>query len=145
MKIAIGNDHCGVQIKEQIINHFKNFDFINVGTDDEVSVDYPIYAFKVGELVSNHQADVGILICKTGIGMSIACNKVKNIRCAKVDNVLEASLTRAHNDANVLALSAVMDFDKIIEIIDTFLNEPFSNDERHKRRVDMISRYENDC
>ena len=144
MVVAIGNDHRGLKLKNEIINHFKNITFINVGTNDELPADHPIYAFKVGEMVTSKQAQFGILICGTGIGMSIACNKVKNIRCAKVDTCEEAKLTREHNDANVLALSSKLPIEEVFKIVDTFLNTETLTDEKYLKRRNMIERYEHD-
>ena len=131
MKIAIGNDHRGLDTKKQIMEYFKDIEFINVGTDSYESADHPIYAFKVGEMVASKQADLGILICGTGIGMSIACNKVKNIRCAKVSNASESVLARQHNDANVLALSSKTDKHEVIEIVKSFLTTKTLEDNKY--------------
>ena len=106
----------------------------------DTSVDYPDYAFKLGESIASRGIKLGIVICKTGIGMSIACNKVRGVRCAKVDNVEEATLTRLHNDSNVLAISALNP--NALEIVKTFLETKFSNEERHIRRIQKISEYE---
>ncbi len=107
MTIGIANDHQGTKIKHEIVNFLKqnNYDVINYGTDEEESVNYPTYAFKLCEDI-NKKTDFGILICKTGIGMSMAANKVHNIRCAKVSTIEEAKLTREHNNANVIALAS---------------------------------------
>ena len=142
--IGIGSDHAGLEVKTLLIEYIKELGYqINdYGTYVNESVDYPDFAFKVGEAVSNKGIDKGILICKTGIGMSIACNKVEGIRCAKVDSVEEAKLTREHNDANVIAISAMKDIEEIKKIVYTFLTTEFSNDERHIRRVNKITEYE---
>lgn len=142
--IGIGSDHGGFGLKEELIKYFKenNIPFLDYGTVNEESVDYPKYAFKVGEAVINNQIKYGILICTTGIGMSIACNKIKGIRCAKVDNVNEAYLTRFHNNSNILALSASHSLEETIEIVKTFLETEFSNEERHINRINMIHKYE---
>ena len=143
MKIGIGNDHRGYELKKQIIEYLESlgYDVINYGSDSEESVDYPIYAFKVGEAIKNKEIDRGILICRTGIGMSIACNKVKGVRCAKVDNVEEAALTRIDNDSNVIAISYVKNITEIKEILKTFLEIKFSEEERHVRRIKLIDTY----
>ena len=142
--IGIGSDHAGLEVKTLLIEYIKELGYqINdYGTYVNESVDYPDFAFKVGEAVSNKGIDKGILICKTGIGMSIACNKVVGIRCAKVDSVEDAKLTREHNDANVIAISAMKDIEEIKKIVYTFLTSEFSNDERHIRRVNKIAEYE---
>lgn len=142
MRIGIASDHAGYEVKERIIAELE-YDFKDYGTNSLESVDYPDFAYKLGKDINN-EIDLGILICKTGIGMSIACNKIKGIRCAKVDNENEARLTREHNDANVIAISADKDLKEIKNIIEIFLNTPFSNDERHIRRVNKIKEIENE-
>ena len=139
--ILIGNDHAGYDVKKEIIEFLKekNYDVKDYGCDNTDSVDFPDYAFKVCESLTEN--DKAILICTTGIGMSIAANKVKGIRCAKVDNVDEARLTRMHNDSNVLAISALKDINEIKKIVLTFLETPFSNEERHIRRISKINEY----
>ena len=140
MKIGIGNDHHGVQLKQEIMSYLNQlgYDVINFGTNSTENVDYTKYAFQVGEAIKKHQIDYGILICGSGIGMSIACNKVKDVRCAKVDNIKEAELTRLHNDSNVIALNSENNNAK--EIVKVFLETPFSNEERHINRINMISK-----
>jgi ribose 5-phosphate isomerase B len=145
MKLAIGNDHRGYVLKEQILLSLKDeYEFIDVGCDTEDAVDYPIYAKKVCEKVNNKEVDFGILICGTGIGMSIAANKIKNIRCAKVTNVEEAYLTRIDNDANVIALSYKQPKEEVIEILKCFIGTNTSMEERHVRRRKMLEELEND-
>ena len=138
--IGIASDHGGYKLKEKILNELSNYNIKDYGTFDEESVDYPDFAFKVAEEIKNNNLEKGILICTTGIGMSIAANKVKGIRCAKVDTIKQAQLTRLHNDANMLALNA--DNENAIEIVKVFLNTAFSNEERHIRRIKKISDYE---
>lgn len=140
--IGIASDHAGYELKEKIKQflHEMNYQVIDYGTMVNTSVDYPDYAFKVGESIASKGIQLGILVCKTGIGMSIACNKVRGVRCAKVDNVEEATLTRLHNDSNVLAISALNP--NALEIVKTFLETKFSNEERHIRRIQKISEYE---
>ena len=142
MKIGIASDHRGVILKEKIKNYLDDkYKIIDFGTNSIESVDYPKYAFKIGESIKDNKIDFGILICGTGIGMSIACNKVKKVRCAKVDNKEEAYLARSHNNANVIALSENVTNYK--EIIDTFLTTDSSKEEKHQRRVAMIDNYGN--
>ena len=142
MKIGIASDHRGVILKEKIKNYLnEKYKIIDYGTNSIESVNYPQYAFKVGESIRDNKIDLGILICGTGIGMSIACNKVKKVRCAKVDNKEEAYLARSHNNANVIALSENTSNYK--EIIDTFLTTEASKEEKHQRRVEMIDNYDN--
>ena len=143
MKIGIGNDHRGFNLKEQLVLYLEKqgYEVVDYGANTSETVDYPIYAFKVGEAVKNKEVDLGILICGTGIGMSIACNKVKGVRCGKVNSAEEAELTKGHNHANVIAISEnVAD---PYEIVSTFIKTPFYDDERHIRRVAMIDNYDN--
>jgi ribose 5-phosphate isomerase B len=145
--IGIASDHGGFELKAKIITYLKelNYNVIDYGTEVNTSVDYPKYAFKVGEAIKTKGINFGIVICTTGIGVSIACNKVEGVRCAKVENVDEARLTRLHNDSNVLALRG--DNPNALEIVKTFLTTDFSNEERHIRRIKMITDYEehHDC
>ena len=145
MKLAIATDHAGREMKMKVIefliqNQFEVLDLSKVNTSTD---DYPDFAFKVGQAVVNNDAQFGILICNTGIGVSIAANKVKGIRAAHVENVYEAKMTRLDNNANILAFSSRLDFEDIKEIIKTFINTEFSNEERHIRRVDKIIKFEN--
>lgn len=144
MKIAIASDHKGYHLKVTLITYLKKkgYEIIDLGTDSVISTDYPKYAFLLGESILKKDADYGIVICGTGIGISIACNKVKGIRCAKVDNIKEAKLTRLDNDANVLALNGSMMSFKAKDIVDVFLKTSFSNEERHLKRLKMIDEYE---
>lgn len=143
MKISIANDHNGVLIKNIIKEYLENlgYEVIDFGSNDNMSVDYPNLAFKVGKSVASKDTDLGILICGTGIGMSIACNKVRGIRCAKVSNVEEAKLSKQHNNANVIALSSHLSNTEIKEIVKTFVETDFSNEERHIRRNGLIDNY----
>ena len=120
-----------------------NYEIVDYGTTQKESVDYTDYAFRIGEAVTNKEVDYGIVICGTGIGISIACNKVKGVRCAKVDNVRQAKLTRIDNDANIIALDGSMRTYKVLDIIDAYLNTPYSNLEKHNRRLQKIESYEN--
>lgn len=138
--IGIASDHAGFELKEKLKKELKDYQIIDYGTMVDTSVDYPDYAFKIGESIANKEIKLGILICKTGIGMSIACNKVRGVRCAKVDNVEEAKLTRLHNNSNVIAISALNK--NALEIVKTFLDTEFSNEERHIRRINKITEYE---
>lgn len=140
MKIGIANDHSGIEVKNEIKRFLETngYEVINYGTDTTDSVDYPVYAFKIGKAILNGEIERGILICRTGIGMSIACNKIKGIRCAKVSNAEEAKYTRLDNDSQVLALSALEDMETLKEICKVFLETKFSNEERHIRRLKLI-------
>ena len=142
MKIGIASDHRGVILKEKI-KKFLNDDYqvIDYGTNSIESVDYPQYAYKIGEAIKDKKIDRGILICGTGIGMSIACNKVRGIRCAKINDLEEAILARSHNNINVIAFGEKTPNYK--EIINAFLTTDFSNEEKHRIRVEMIDNYDN--
>jgi len=146
MKIAIANDHRGYILKKQVSLYLKEkgYEIIDLGTDSEDAVDYPVYAKKMGEVITSKEVDKGILICGTGIGMSIAANKIKGIRCAKVSNEEEAYLTRLDNDANVLALSYKISKEDVEKIIDVFISTEASLEERHIRRRKLIEELEND-
>lgn len=139
--IAIGADHGGFELKEAIIKHFDGkVVFKDFGTNSLESVDYPEYAFKVADSVASGECEAGILICKTGIGMSIAANKVKGIRCALCFNEEVAHLCKEHNNANVIALPASMiSKDEAVKIIEIWLNSKFLGG-RHEKRVNMIER-----
>ena len=143
MKIAIATDHNGIKEKEEIINYFsENFEIIDKSPNNNPTDDYPYYAFLVAEYVRNNKDTLGVLLCGTGIGMSIAANKVKGIRCAHVSNLNEAKLARQHNSANIIALSYKNNINDIIDYIKVFITTDFSNEERHIRRIKMISEYE---
>lgn len=142
MKLAIGCDHGGYELKKEMIQHLqsKGYEITDVGCDSPASCDYPVYAKKVTELIRSGEAALGILICGTGIGMSMAANKEPGIRAALCHDVFSAKATREHNDANVLCMGArVVGPGLALMIADTFLTTPFSNDERHKRRIAYYS------
>ena len=139
--IAIGSDHGGFDLKEAIIVHLKEqgIELKNYGCYDKNSCDYPIYGRAVAEAVANGECDKGIVICTTGIGISITANKVKGIRCALCADTLTAQMTREHNDANVLAIGGgIVGPNLGISIVDAFLNTEFSGEEKHRRRVGLI-------
>lgn len=142
MKIGITSDHKGYKLKQEIINNLKKYNFIDYGTNSEESVDYPDFAIKLGEEVANQNVTYGIAICGSGIGISIACNKVKGIRCAKVSTEEEAKITRIDNNSNIIALSSKISIDDAIRYIEAFIETPFSNIERHQKRIDKIKKYE---
>ena len=143
-RIAIGADHAGFPIKETIRQFLENagYPLVDLGTWSEESVDYPDYGKAVGERVASQQADYGIAVCGTGIGISIAANKVPNIRAAVAHDVTTARLAREHNDANVLAMGGrVVNTTQAIEMVQTFLNTAFLGG-RHARRVEKIAMIE---
>ncbi len=144
MKIAIGSDHAGYDLKEVIKNYLieKGYEVVDTGTNSRESVDYPIFGENVAETVAKGEADRGIVICGTGIGISISANKVKGIRAALCTNEYMARMARKHNDANVLALGArVLGVDLALSIVETFLNTEFEGG-RHERRVHLIHNIE---
>ena len=145
MKVGIASDQRGVYLKTELVEYLEHngYEVINYGTDTMESVDFPQYAFKLGEAITKKKVDVGIAICGTGIGMSIALNKVKGVYCAKISNISEAVLCRSHNDANAIAISADTDEEQAKSMIDKFLTTPFSNVDKYVRRNQMIKDREN--
>lgn len=141
MKIGIGSDHGGFDLKEIIKKEFQGkVEFVDYGTNSKESVDYPDYGKAVGEAVVNGEVDKGIVICGTGIGISIAANKVKGVRCALCNGLFSAKMSRNHNNANVLAMGGRVIGDVLaIEIVKVFLEEEFEG-ERHAKRVEKISK-----
>ena len=138
MKIGIANDHRGVNLKKKIMNylHEKDILCVDYGTNSEESCDYVDYALRLGNAINNKEVDLGILICGTGIGMSIAANKINGIRCARVVNSDEAKLSREHNMANIMAIGE--NIENVFSVVDTFINTKESKEERHIRRVNKI-------
>ena len=144
MKVAIATDHNGVEQKIELIYYLNslNIEVIDESKDNNPTDDYPDFAARVASDVINHNCDLGILMCGTGIGMSIAANKFKGIRCAKVSNYDEAKLCREHNNANIMALSYKEDMDTLKECIRLFVSTKFSEEERHVRRINKIKSFE---
>lgn len=141
MKVAIGCDHGGINLKPVLIEYLnkKGIEFKDFGTFSKDSTDYNEYGLNVAKSVANKEFDFGVLICGTGIGMSIVANKVKGVRCGHCHDVFSAKMTRLHNNANVLALGErVVGPGLMVEIVDAFLFTEFSNDERHIRRIEKI-------
>lgn len=143
MKIAIATDHNGVNEKKELMTILKDVEIIDMSTDNTSTDDYPDFAFRVATTVVNKEVDLGVLMCGTGIGMSIAANKVKGIRCAHCSSIDQAHLAREHNNANIIALSYKQDINELAAMIEEFLKTPFSTEERHSRRVNKIINYEN--
>ena len=140
MKIAIASDHGGLNLKKHIYNYLidKNIEVVDFGVNDFQSCDYPIYAKKVCEEILNNNFDRGILICSTGIGMSMCANRYKGIRAACVSDTYSAKMTRAHNNSNVLCFGEkVVGIGLAGDIVDIWLNTAFDGD-RHQRRIDML-------
>lgn len=139
--IAIGSDHGGFELKKKLMEHLseRGLEYKDFGTYSSASCDYPVYAKAVARAVASGECDRGILICGTGIGVSMSANKVHGIRAALCGDCFSAEATRQHNDANILCMGArVVGEGLALKIADTFLDTPFSNDERHIRRISMI-------
>ncbi len=145
MKIGIANDHRGFELKTYLKEQLTllGYDVTDYGTFSTESVDYPDYAYILSTNVVNKKVDYGVAICGSGIGISIACNKVKGIRCAKVSNEEEAKYTREDNDSNIVALGEKIPFEEALKIVKTFVTTEFSNLEKHKRRIEKIKELEN--
>ncbi len=143
-KIGIASDHRGYKLKQKLTKYLtkKGYTVIDYGCDDQESHDYPEYGFILGKAIRDQKVEKGIVICGSGIGISIACNKIKNVRCAKVNNVKEAKYTRLDNDANVIALSGKMPTFRAKDITDVFLKTKFSGQKRHQKRIDMLNNYQ---
>lgn len=144
MKIAIASDHRGVEYKKEIINYLQeeNHTIIDCSMTNYPTDDYPDFAFKVCDEIIKGKAEIGILVCRTGIGMSIAANKVKGIRCAKINSIEDATLSRNDNGANVMTFSYTEKMENIKKYINAFIQAEVINDERHRRRVNKIIKYE---
>lgn len=145
MKIGIATDHNGVNEKMVLIEYLKNlgYEVFDLSENNTPTDDYPDFAEILCKKINSNDIELGILMCGTGIGMSIAANKIKGIRCAHVSNESEASLAREHNNANVIALSYKEDIEKLKKLIKIFIETPFSNEERHIRRINKIKELEN--
>ena len=141
--IAIGSDHGGYALKERIIRHLKEASIPceDLGCHSTESCDYPVYGHAVAQAVAEGRCEKGIVVCTTGIGISISANRHPGIRCALCADTLTARLTRLHNDANMLALGGgVVGENLALEIVNVFLNTPFSGEARHQRRIDLIEK-----
>lgn len=145
MKIGIANDHTGVELKKILIEHLnkQGYEIINYGTDETASFDYPLAGETLAKAVKNKEVDLGIAICGTGVGISLACNKVKGIRCCVCSEPYSAIMSRRHNNSNIIAFGArVIGSEMAKMIVDGWLNAEFEGG-RHERRVKMISDIEN--
>ncbi len=139
--IALGCDHGGFELMQEVKKHLeeRGLKYKDFGTDSTASCDYPVFAKAVAKAVLSGECDKGILICGTGIGISITANKFKGIRCALCHDCFSAEATRLHNDANILAMGGrIIGPGHALKVVDTFLDTPFSEEERHKRRISMI-------
>ena len=147
MKIAIGCDHGALDLKNTLVKHLeeRGFEVQDFGTYTNASCDYPDFAGAAAKAVASGECDKGIVLCTTGIGVSVAANKVKGIRCALLSDLMTARLTREHNDTNMMAMGAgVVGTMLALKIADTWLDTPFSGDERHQRRIDKVMALENE-
>ena len=141
MKIAIGCDHGALDLKNQVVKHLegKGYEVKDFGTYTAASCDYPDFAGAAAKAVGSGECDRGIVLCTTGIGVSITANKVKGVRCALLSDVMSARMTREHNDTNMMAMgAAVVGQGLAFEIVKTWLETPFSHGERHQRRIDKV-------
>ena len=141
MKIGIGNDHAAVDLKNQVVEYLegKGYEVVNFGTDTYESCNYPEYGEKVGRAVAAGDVDLGILICGTGVGISLAANKVKGVRAAVVSEPVSARLTKEHNNANIIAFGArIVGSEMAKAIVDAWLDAKYIGSGRHERRVNMI-------
>lgn len=146
MKIAIGCDHGALALKNKVVSHLeqRGFEVKDFGTYALDSCDYPDFAAAAARAVAGGKCDRGIVLCTTGIGVSITANKVKGIRCALLSDLMSARMTREHNDTNMMALgAAVVGEGLALEIVDTWLDTEFSHNERHQRRIDKVMALEN--
>ena len=144
--IALGCDHGGFDLKQEVIKYLEqnNIAYKDFGCMDKQSCDYPEFGRAAAKAVADGTCEKGIVICTTGIGISISANKIQGVRCALCSDTLSAKMTRLHNDANVLAMGAgIVGTNLALDIVETFLNTEFSKEERHQRRIDKILKYEN--
>jgi len=145
MKIAIGCDHGALNLKNKLVAHLetKGYEVADFGTYTNASCDYPEFAAAAAKAVASGECEKGIVLCTTGIGVSISANKIDGIRCALLSDVWSAKMTRLHNDTNMMALGAgVVGENLALEIADTWLSTEFSGDERHQRRIDKLMQLE---
>ncbi len=144
--IALGCDHAGFELKQFIIKHLEDrgIEYKDYGTYSTDSVDYAVYAEKTARAVAGGECTLGLLFCGTGVGISMAANKVRGIRAACCSDMFSAEMTRRHNDANILCLGGrVVSPEKAVELVDVFLDTPFSGEDRHARRIAQITELEN--
>ena len=146
LNLGFASDHRGYKLKSELISYYQKngYHIIDYGTNSTISCDYPDYAYKLGNALLKKEVDFGVAICGSGIGISIALNKMKGIYCAKVSTPSEARLCKSHNNANVIAISEELPEEIIIEIVNNFIVTPFSNVNKYIRRNDMIKEMEND-
>ena len=145
MKVGIANDHSAVELKNSVLKHLqeKGYEVVNYGTDTTEAFDYPLAGSTISKAILNKEVDLGIAICGTGVGISIACNKHKGIRACCCSEATSARLTREHNNSNVIYFGArIVSTELANDIVDAFLSTPFSNGERHNRRIQQLAEIE---
>ena len=144
IKLGIASDHRGYKLKKELISYLKenNYEIIDCGAFDDNSCDYPDFAYQLGKKIVNNEVDFGIAICGSGIGISIALNKIRGVYCAKVNNNEEARYTRLDNNTNCVAFSENTHIEEAKRIVDTFINTEFSNLEKHTRRINKVKEIE---
>ena len=144
MILGFASDHRGYNLKKELIKYYKEngYNIIDYGTDSEISCDYPDFAYKLGKGIVNSEVSYGIAICGSGIGISIALNKMKGVYCAKVSNREEAEYTRLDNNTNCVAFGEKTSINDAIDIVNTFINTEFSNLEKHNRRINKVKQIE---
>ena len=137
----MASDHRGYKLKQKLTKYLtkKGYTVVDYGCDGKDSCDYPEFGFKLGKAIKESEVQKGIAICGSGIGISMACNKIKGVRCAKVDNVKEVKYTRRDNDANIIALAGNIPTFRAKDIVDVYLKTEFSGKERHQKRIDMLN------
>jgi ribose 5-phosphate isomerase B len=145
MKIGIASDHRGYKLKEKVLKYLKNkkYEVVDLGTNSNAIVDYPDFGISLGEKIANKEIDYGIGICSNGVGISIACNKVKGVRCGKVDNAKEAMHAKREDNINAIAIGSNKFLFEVKDIIDAFIKTNFSPVERYNRRIEKLNEYEN--
>ena len=141
MKIAIANDHWGYDLKKYLIKHLKGVEIIDLGSDSKDFSDWSEYGLKLGKYVAKNKC-FGVSICRTGVGMSIACNKVNGIRCARVNFIKDVKLSRTDDNVNIIALPSEINCEKALRIVEEFINTEFSKKDRYIRRINQINEYE---
>lgn len=145
LRLGFASDHRGFKLKQELIAFLKNdYEIIDCGTNSNDSCDYPDYAYKLGQKIVNNEVDYGIAICGSGIGISIALNKIKGVYCAKVNNSEESRYTRLDNNTNCVAFSENTRLDEAIRIVETFVNTEFSNLDKHLRRIKKVHNIESE-
>jgi len=141
MKLSIACDHGALALKNKMVTHLQNkgYEVVDFGTHTLDSCDYPDFAAPAAQAVASGEGEKGIVLCTTGIGVSITANKIKGVRCALLSDVMSARMTREHNDTNMMAIGAGVVGEMLaLEIVDTWLGTPFSHNERHQRRIDKV-------